>query len=164
MRRVFCLSFSIICLLGLWYCGQLSDSLSGQSLFSYMGIIHSDLQGTLAQIASDCDADFGAFAMEETTLNNREDIQVYECLNYHPEAIGILMMKGSPITHAQTNHSDSVIMLSEKAALTLSPTLDCIDSFVSLNEKKYRIVGIYQHYEPLGYLTRTGTRGILFAM
>lgn len=150
MRRWIFVLLALLCAAALWVCGALFQSLGGQSLCRLTAVPDAAVAARIRAMAEARGLQFSAFA-----IGDEESLTLFECLFYHPEALGITLTDGSPITQAQIERGERVAMLSESAALALSPTLDVVGQSVMLGDTSYRVVGIYKHYEPIGFLART---------
>lgn len=167
MRRWICLGMCALCVLGLCYVDALWGRLSDQLLYQLLMEVDKEARDSLVKVATGNDMELGAFALGEAklgTAGTEQEILLRECLVYHPEALGILMITGSPITHSQIEGSEAVVMLSLDAALKHFPTINCIDAIVELNGTPHRVVGVYQEDEPLGPTTRTASASAITPM
>lgn len=96
----------------------------------------------------------GLYAMGEGTADGLEGILLYECLVYHPDALGVTVVAGTSVTPAQIAAEDRVVMLSEATALALDPSMNCVGREIAIGGEYFRIVGIYRMRSPLGVLTQ----------
>lgn len=150
IRRWLCIALCAVCVAGMWWGNRLWKMLEGQSAFRISAVDDSLLADDLRDIAEQCDAQLGAFSIRDT-----QGLRLYECVVYHPEALGILSIDGDPLTSEQIAAEEPVAMLSKAAAMLLSPDLNCIGDMVQIDGAEYKVIAVYREYEPLGALTRT---------
>ncbi|MEG1844602.1 MAG: ABC transporter permease [Clostridia bacterium] len=154
MKKAICLVLAMLCCLGLVGSDILLESLEGQSVHRLSVAVNNGTRKALRDLSIEQNAEMGAFAVSETTFAGGA-LARYQCLAYHPGALGIVLTHGAPITQAQIERGDKVIMLSQHAAMQLSPDLRCVGTKTHIGEVPYLIIGIYRHVEPLNFLTRT---------
>lgn len=127
-------------------------SLDGQ-VQAYFAVCPSD--GTLVKDLRSWLAheEMSLYTLGTARIGEISDVRVYECMVYHPDALGVTLTQGSALTQAQLDWDDGVAMISEPLALALDPAMDCVGRLLTIGDRMYRIVGIYRARSPLGYLT-----------
>ena len=157
MRRYVYLILCCLCTLGAWYLDHLWSTLEGQAIFRMPLVAGNDAYNALADVAKEVNSEWASVTLKEEEIGDVGSGLIYGCLSYHPEALGIILIKGSPLIQSQLTMGDPVALLNERCAMLIDPSLDCIGSAVSIGGRNYRIVGIYREYEPLMLLTRNSS-------
>ncbi len=142
------------CFVLLIWCAALYLQLDGQIQAHFTARWDQSLQTELQKRLENEDAQMGLYAMRRSDIGSLEDGSIYECVFYHPDAIGIQIIAGTAITQAQIEADDAVMMLSEGAAMRMDPDMNLIGTETMLNGREYTIIGIYRQRSPLGMLTR----------
>ena len=140
IKRISWLSVCAAALVGLWLVTDMWQNLAGQAVYRITATDDGYLAGEMADIAGKCDAAIGAFAMRDTW----DGIRLYECVAYHPEVFGIVLVKGAPIAQTHIDSCSDVAMLNVEAATLISPSLDCIGQRTTIDGTEYTIIGIYE--------------------
>ena len=155
MQTRICFTLCALFVVGLLYGYVLWNDLSAQSVFRISARVNEALVDALDKIADNERLEMGVYAVRDLKTNVLDECQLYEFVRFNPNASGMVILKGSFITAAQVKNGDTVVMLSEQAAMHYSPEMDCIDTFIEIDGVPRKVVGIYKANEPLGFLTRT---------
>lgn len=153
IKRAIWLAICASALAGLWFIAHIWGSLAGQSVYRLSAADDAMLSGGLADMAEKCEVSTAAFAMRDT----QEGIRLYECAAYHPEAFGIVLVKGVPVTEKHIDSCAKVVMLNVDGATAISPGLDCIGRQTVIDGEEYTIIGIYDDSAYAGAFTRTAS-------
>lgn len=153
MKKAACGLCGACCILLIW-CAAFYLQLDGQIQAHFTARWDQSLQTELQKRLENEDAQMGLYAVLESDIGSLEDGSIYECIFYHPDAIGIQIIEGAAITQAQIEADDAVMMLSEGAAMRMDPNMNLIGTKTMLNGREYTIIGIYRQRSPLGMLTR----------
>lgn len=151
IKRAIYLALCAIMLIGLALIADTWDALVGQAVYKLTAEDDDALRGEIADAAEKCGVAAGAFAIRDLPDGTR----LYECAAYHPEAFGITLVSGAPITSAHIAARANVVMLSAEAATAISPEMDCIGGKTEIDGCEYTIIGIYDDCAPAAALTRT---------
>lgn len=144
----------VICIVLLTWISTMWSLLSGQIQAHFTSSAGNKLLSDLMKKWKESSAEFGIYAFGENDINNSEDVLLYECIAYHPDALGITIISGTSITPQQIAKGDQVAMLSEKIAVSLDPSMNCIGQEITIDGERYRVLGIYRNRSPLGFLSR----------
>ena len=140
IKRIIWLSVCAAALVGLWLVTDMWQNLAGQAVYRITAADDGYLAKEINEVAVECEVSIGAFAMHDTW----DGIRLYECAAYHPEAFGIVMVKGVPIAQTHIDSCSDVAMLNVETAMLISPSLDCIGQKISIDGTEYTIIGIYE--------------------
>lgn len=99
------------------------------------------------------DVEMGLYALGSAQAGKIPDVRLYECLIYHPDALGVTLTQGNALTQAQLDRGEDTAMISEQLALALDPAMDCVGRPLTIGDRTYRIAGVYRARSPLGFLT-----------
>lgn len=140
IKRILWLAVCTAAIIGMWVIDDMWRTLDGQAVYRLIAADDAQLADNISDIADKCEVSVGAFAMRDTW----DGMRIYECAAYHPEAFGIVLVKGAPVTAAHIASCANVVMLNVEAAMKISPSLDCIGQIISIDGTEYTIIGIYE--------------------